>query len=301
MPNIIPVTDMKMPELRVYACRTETPLLRCFEPEPGVFVTETPKVIERALDNGYVPFSFLAETRYLRRWMDRRTCDLGDISSDAEENPHAAHVRKVIARCEGVPVYTADQEFLRDLLGYPLPGGLLCAMRRRSLPSLEDVCRGARRIAVLEDVTNPTNVGTVFRSAAALGMDAVILTPSCSDPLYRRTDRVSMGTVFQVPWTYFDKKIPYPQGAFDKLCEWGFKTAAMVLRKDSVGIDDKDLRSEKRLALVLGSEGEGLEEETIRRCDYRVCIPMAHGVDSLNVAEAATIAFWELGGKNDEG
>ncbi len=287
MSNVIAVTDKDMPELRVYACRTEVPLLRCFEPEPGVFVTETPKVIERALDAGFQPLSFLAESKYLREG--------ADDALSLQENPHAAHVRRVIKRCEGIPVYTAGQEFLRELLGYPLPGGLLCAMRRRELPRVEDICRDARRIVVLENVTNPTNVGTIFRSAAALDMDAVILTRSCSDPLYRRTDRVSMGTVFQVPWTYFDKKTSYPGEAYKKFREWGFRTAAMVLRDDSIGIDDAALRAEKKIAVVLGAEGEGLEPATIDMCDYKVCIPMAHGVDSLNVAEAATIAFWELG------
>ncbi len=312
MSYIIPVKNKDIPELRVYACRTEVPLLRCFEPEPGVFVTETPKVIERALDAGYQPLSFLVETKYVKDWMEETSPDnvsgsvlqsgvdvsegFSEAAGESEkERPHWEHVRKVIARCEGVPVYTADQEFLRDMLGYPLPGGLLCAMRRKALPDVEDICRGARRIVVLENVTNPTNIGTIFRSAAALGMDSILLTRSCSDPLYRRTDRVSMGTVFQVPWTYFDKKTDYPKGAYAKLGEWGFKTAAMVLMEDSVDIDDPALRAEEKLAIVLGSEGEGLEAGTIDVCDYKVYIPMAHGVDSLNVAEAATIAFWELG------
>ena len=202
--------------------------------------------------------------------------------------------KNIVKQCQDTPVYTAKLEVLEQITGYKLARGMLCAMHRPAMPSAEEVCKNARRIAVLENVVNPTNVGAIFRSAAALNMDAVLLTSACSDPLYRRAIRVSMGTVFQIPWTYFDKKTVWPQDGMQTLQNLGFKTAAMALRDDSVGIDDKALRSEEKLAVILGTEGDGLASQTIADCDYTVKIPMSHGVDSLNVAAASAVAFWEL-------
>ena len=263
--NLIEITDFHAPELDVYARLTEAQLLNRFEPAKGMFIAESPKVIMRALDAGCEPVSILVE----RSRMVGESLD-------------------VINRCEGVPVYTADLDVLTQLIGYQLTRGLLCAMRRPKLPAAEEVLSGARRVAVLEDVQNPTNVGAIFRSAAALGMDAVLLTPACSNPLYRRSCRVSMGTVFQVPWTYLG------ENWIDTLHSLGFKTAAMALSDDSVTIEDPVLRREEKLAVVLGTEGDGLAEATIHHCDYTVRIPMYHGVDSLNVAAASAVAFWEL-------
>ena len=263
--NLIEITDFHAPELDVYARLTEAQLLNRFEPAKGMFIAESPKVIMRALDAGCEPVSILVE----RSRMVGESLD-------------------VINRCEGVPVYTADLDVLTQLTGYQLTRGLLCAMRRPKLPAVEEVISGARRVAVLEDVQNPTNVGAIFRSAAALGMDAVLLTPACSNPLYRRSCRVSMGTVFQVPWTYME------ENWIEKLRSHGFKTAAMALKDDSVSIDDPILRQEEKLAVVLGTEGDGLAAVTIEDCDYTVKIPMYHGVDSLNVAAASAVAFWEL-------
>lgn len=263
--NLIEITDFHAPELDVYARLTEAQLLNRFEPAKGMFIAESPKVIMRALDAGCEPVSILVE----RSRMVGESLD-------------------VINRCEGVPVYTADLDVLTQLTGYQLTRGLLCAMRRPKLPAAEEVLSGARRVAVLEDVQNPTNVGAIFRSAAALGMDAVLLTPACSNPLYRRSCRVSMGTVFQVPWTYLG------ENWIDTLHSLGFKTAAMALSDDSVTIEDPVLRREEKLAVVLGTEGDGLAEATIHHCDYTVRIPMYHGVDSLNVAAASAVAFWEL-------
>ena len=263
--NLIEITDFHAPELDVYARLTEAQLLNRFEPAKGMFIAESPKVIMRALDAGCEPVSILVE----RSRMVGESLD-------------------VINRCEGVPVYTADLDVLTQLTGYQLTRGLLCAMRRPKLPTLEEVLSGTRRVAVLEDVQNPTNVGAIFRSAAALGMDAVLLTPACSNPLYRRSCRVSMGTVFQVPWTYME------ENWIETLHDQGFKTAAMALSDDSVSIDDPALRQVDKLAVVLGTEGDGLAENTIHDCDYTVKIPMYHGVDSLNVAAASTVAFWEL-------
>lgn len=266
------ITDFNAPELDTYARMSEVQLLRYYEPKPGLFIGESPKVIERALNAGYKPVSFLADRR--------------DLEGEAAE---------VLSRFPELPVYTAEHEVLTRLTGFALTRGLLCVMRRKSLPSAEEVCRDARRIAILENVVNPTNIGAVFRSAAALHMDAVILTPGCSDPLYRRAARVSMGTVFQIPWTIFDKKLSWPEEGMGLLKKLGFKTAAMALSEDSVGIDDPGLLAEEKLAVILGTEGEGLMEETIAACDYTVKIPMSHGVDSLNVAAASAVAFWELG------
>ena len=265
------IKDFAAPELDVYARTSEVQLLRYYEPEPGIFIAESPKVIERALNAGYQPISFLVEHK--------------DLEGEA---------REILKQYPDVPVYTAEYELLVKLTGFALTRGMLCAMRRNSLPSVEEICRNASRIAVLENVVNPTNIGAIFRSAA-LHMDAVLLTGGCSDPLYRRAARVSMGTVFQIPWTYFDKKNIWPQDGMQILQKLGFKTAAMALRDDSVGIDDKALRSEKKLAVILGTEGDGLTSQTIANSDYTVKIPMSHGVDSLNVAAASAVAFWELG------
>ena len=266
------IKDFAAPELDVYARTSEVQLLRYYEPEPGIFIAESPKVIERALNAGYQPISFLVEYK--------------DLEGEA---------REILKQYPDVPVYTAEYEILVKLSGFALTRGMLSAMRRNPLPSVEEICRNASRIAVLENVVNPTNIGAIFRSAAALHMDAVLLTGGCSDPLYRRAARVSMGTVFQIPWTYFDKKNVWPQDGMQTLQNLGFKTAAMALRDDSVGIDDKALRSEEKLAVILGTEGDGLASQTIADCDYTVKIPMSHGVDSLNVAAASAVAFWELG------
>ena len=270
MPDIREITDLSVPELDVYARLSEGQLLHYYEPDPGLFIAESPKVIGRALDAGYEPVSLLMEPEHVE-----------------------GEAREVVSRCGGIPVYTAEA---RILTGFQLTRGVLCAMRRRRLPDAASLCAGARRVAVLENVMNPTNVGAIFRSAAALGMDAVLLTPGCSDPLYRRAARVSMGTVFQVPWTFFDQKEAlWPEKGMGALRELGFKTAAMALKRDSVSIDDPALLAEERLAVVLGTEGDGLAAETIADCDYTVMIPMAHGVDSLNVAAASAVAFWALG------
>jgi len=263
--QIIEITDFNAPELDVYARLTEAQLLNRFDPTKALFIAESPKVICRALDGGYRPVSILVEK-------SRMTGE----SLEAME------------RCGDVPVYTAELDVLTQLTGYQLTRGLLCAMGRVPLPSVEQVCKDAKRIAVLEEVMNPTNVGAIFRSAAALGMDAVLLTPGCSDPLYRRAARVSMGTVFQIPWTYVE--VDWQQTLHDL----GFKTAAMALREDSVSIDDPCLAREEKLAVVLGTEGDGLADGTITACDYTVRIPMYHQVDSLNVAAASAVAFWEL-------
>lgn len=273
MANIMEITDFNAPELDVYARFTEAQLLNRHEPEKGLFIAESPKVVERALDGGYVPVSLLLERRHVE-----------------------GEARDVIRRCGDVPVFAAEYEVLRQLTGFPLTRGVLCAMRRPALPSVEEVCEGARRIAVLEDIMNPTNVGAIFRSAAALGIDAVLLTPSSSNPLYRRASRVSMGTVFQIPWTYLDgERGQWPHPGMELLRKMGFQTAAMALCEDSLSIDDPRLMAEERLAIVLGTEGDGLAAHTIAHCDYTVRIPMSHGVDSLNVAAASAVAFWQLG------
>lgn len=273
MPNIIEITNFAAPELDVYARLTENQLLNRHEPEKGLFIAESPKVIGRALDAGCVPVSLLLEKKHI-----------------------AGEAREIIARCGEIPVYTADYEILKELTGFPMTRGALCAMRRPRLPGVEEVCAGARRIAVLENVVNPTNVGAVFRSAAALNMDAVLLTPACSNPLYRRAIRVSMGTVFQVPWTYLGGEASeWPQIGMKLLRDMGFQTAAMALSDDSVRIDDPRLVAAEKLAVILGTEGDGLAPRTIAGCDYTVRIPMSHGVDSLNVAAASAVAFWQLG------
>lgn len=274
MGNIIEITDFHAVELDIYARLTEAQLLNRDKPEDGLFIAESPKVVTRALDAGYEPVSMLVEDSH--------------VEGEAKE---------VIVRCPEIPVYTAPFEVLTQLTGYKLTRGLLCAMRRKPLPTVQDVCKEARRIAVLENVMNPTNVGAVIRSAAALNMDALLLTPGCSNPLYRRAIRVSMGTVFQIPWTFLEEEETgnWPAEGMTYLKELGFRTASMALRHESVEIWDDRLRREEKLAVLLGTEGEGLMEATIRNSDYTIKIPMTHGVDSLNVAAASAVAFWELG------
>lgn len=272
MNNIIEITDFSCPDLDIYARLNETQLRTCHEPNPGIFIAESPNVIERALNAGYEPISLLME-----------------------KNQVCGSAKKIIDRCGQIPIFTAETGVISQLTGFAMTRGLLCAMQRRALPTVADVCTDARRIAVLENVMNPTNVGAIFRSAAALGIDAVLLTAGCSDPLYRRAARVSMGTVFQIPWTFIgDKECDWPAQGMQKLRQLGFKTAAMALSDTAVGIDHPDLMAEERLAIILGTEGDGLCRQTIADCDYTVCIPMAHGVDSLNVAAASAVAFWQL-------
>ena len=274
--NIIKISNLNEKEIWPYVSRSEVGLLRCNEPQPGIFVAESPNVIERAINAGYEPVSFLIEEKYLD----------GSIRDGM--------VRfELIERFSDVPVYTACGEVLKDLIGYNLTRGMLAAFKRKRLMPLSEIIKGKRRIAVLEDIVNPTNVGAIFRSAAALKMDAVILSYGCSDPLYKRASRVAMGNVFLLPWTIMDKGM-WPDEGMKILRSEGFKTAAMALCNDSVSIADKNLHQEEKLALILGTEGSGLLDETIKQCDYTVKIPMADGVDSLNVAAAAAVAFWEL-------
>lgn len=273
MSQIIEITNFHAPELDIYARLSEVQLLNRHEPEKGIFIAESPKVIERALDAGCIPISFLVEDKHI----------------EGEAKP-------LLARCSDIPVYTAKFEVLTQLTGFQLTRGMLCAMYRPKLPNVEEICKNARRIAILENVMNPTNIGAIFRSAAALNMDAVLLTPACSNPLYRRAIRVSMGTVFQVPWTFLgDEQSSWPHPGIDYLKKLGFKTAAMALCDESIRIDDPVLASEDKLAIILGTEGDGLASCTISDCDYTVRIPMSHGVDSLNVAAASAVAFWQLG------
>ena len=269
MAKIIEISDFSAPELGVYARLTENQLLNRADPKNAMFVAESPLVIGRAMDAGCVPLSFLMEPKHI------------------EGRGH-----EILARCaDDVPVYTAPLEVLTQLTGFHLTRGMLCCMLRPALPALSELCAASRRVAVLENVMNPTNIGAIFRSAAALGMDAVLLTAAGSDPLYRRAARVSMGTVFQVPWTYLPEDADWQ----DVLHSYGFKTAAMALRDDSLSIADPRLREVEKLAVVLGTEGDGLASETIAACDYTVKIPMSHGVDSLNVAAASAVAFYQLG------
>ena len=271
--NEIEITDFNDPNLDIYARCNEAQLLHYFEPAPGVFIAESPKVIQRALNAGYAPISFLAEKRL--------------VEADSGET------RQLLEKYSDVPVFTAEYSVLTKLTGFALTRGMLCAMKRKVLPSIEEVCKNASRIAILENVVNPTNAGAIIRSAAALGMDAVLFTQGCADPLYRRASRVSMGTVFQIPWTILPKDF-WPGAAMDTLKNMGFQTAAMALKNDSVSIDDPVLASHEKLAIILGTEGEGLKDATIAACDYTVLIPMFHGVDSLNVAAASAVAFWQL-------
>ena len=266
--NVREITDFSAPELDVYARLTENQLVNRAEPEKGMFIAESPLVIGRALDAGYTPVSFLMEPK------------------DVETRGKA-----LLERCGDIPVYVAELDVLTQLTGFHLTRGMLCAMYRKPLPTVETLCKTARRITVLEDVMNPTNIGAIIRSAAALHMDALVLTSACSDPLYRRAIRVSMGNVFQIPWTYFPKGADWT----NQLHQLGYKTVAMALKEDSLDIYDPRLQQEDKLAVVLGTEGDGLAAETIAHCDYTVRIPMSHGVDSLNVAAASAVAFYQLG------
>lgn len=268
MANVIELTDFMAPEMDIFARLTEAQLRNRLEPEKGIFIAESPKVIVRALDAGLTPVAFLMERRHIQ-----------------------GQAAELIAQCPDTPVYTAEREVLARLTGYEMTRGILCAMRRPVLPSVEKLCTEAHRIAVLEGIVDTTNLGAIFRSAAALHMDAVLLTPTCCDPLNRRAARVSMGTVFQVPWT---RTGLWPQPGLSQLKELGFRTAAMALSDNSVSVEDAVLHAENKLAIILGTEGDGLADVTIAKCDYTVKIPMSHGVDSLNVAAASAVAFWEL-------
>ena len=275
MHTFVEITDFHAPELDIYARLTETQLRSSHGIENSLFIAESPHVIERALDAGCVPESLLMLPKML----------------DGREKG-----QEILARCGDVPVYVAEEGCLKQLTGCPLTRGVLCAMRRPPLPNAEDLLKSSTRIVILEDVMNPTNLGAIFRSAAAMGMDAILLTPASTDPLYRRCIRVSMGTVFQIPWAWIGEELTdWPGPGMQLLREYGFRTAAMALRDESVSIDHPALLAEEKLAVVLGTEGDGLADRTIADCDYTVKIPMAHGVDSLNVAAAGAVAFWQLG------
>lgn len=273
--KITQITDLHIPELEIYNERREVQLFHYYEPNPGLFIAESPNVILRALAAGYEPLSLL---------MEQREADSEKGREILKRIPDSAHE---------ITVYVSSNEVLSEISGFQLARGMLCAMRRRELPKMEELCRKARRIAVLENVVNPTNVGAIFRSAAALGIDAVLLTKGCSDPLYRRAARVSMGTVFQVPWTILEA-VDWPERTMEGLRNMGYHTVAMALKENSLRPDDEKLHQAEKLAIILGTEGEGLAADTIADCDDTVCIPMAHGVDSLNVAAASAVAFWEL-------
>ena len=276
MTMVLEITDLSLPELDVYVRLTEAQLRCRLEPDRGLFIAESPKVIVRALDAGYEPVSFLMERKHI-----------------------AGQAAGLLERCGGVPVYTGEREILSSLTGYALTRGILCAMRRKPLPEAEAICGHARRVAVLEGIVDTTNIGAIFRSAAALGIGAVLLTPTCCDPLNRRAARVSMGTVFQVPWTYLGSTpADWPGAGLERLRRMGFYTAAMALREDARSIEDPGLAREEKLAIILGTEGDGLAPETIARCDCAVRIPMENGVDSLNVAAAGAVAFWQLRAPN---
>ena len=272
MARFVEIKDLGAPELDVFVRLTGAQLRNKLEPDKGLFVAESPTVIEVALNSGCVPVSMLTDERLIGGAVERLLPKLGDI-----------------------PVYTAPRDVLKELTGFELTRGALCAMRRPSLPTVEDICKNARRVAVFEEIADSTNIGALFRSAAAFEIDAVLLTPTCCDPLCRRSVRVSMGTLFQVPWTRIGEcESDWPRKGLERLNALGFKTAAMALSDNSVSIDDKRLMAEEKLAIVLGTEGNGLKNETIAKCDYTVKIPMAHGVDSLNVAAAGAVAFWQL-------
>lgn len=274
MPNIIKITDLNIPELDIYARLSEVQLLHFYEPKEGIFIAESPKVIERALNAGYEPLSFLMEEKH--------------IETEGKD---------ILAKYENVPVFTSTFDILTSLTGFQLTRGMLCAMRRKPLSSLEQICKNAHRIAILDNINNPTNIGAIFRSAAAMDMDAVLLTPNCSNPLYRRSARVSMGCVFQIPWTFIPDCLNPSTDSLtyvNHLQELGFKTAALALTDNSVSIDNPSLMAEEKLAIILGNEGNGLSETIINNCDYTVKIPMKNGVDSLNVAAASAVAFWQL-------
>ncbi|MBQ2813147.1 MAG: RNA methyltransferase [Clostridia bacterium] len=271
MNSITQITDFLAPELDVYARLSEVQLLNREFPEKGLFIAESPKVIERALDAGYEPVSCLMEKKHVE-----------------------GEGRQILERIKGVPVFCAEFDVLTQLTGFKLTRGMLCAMKRKPLPSVEEICKDKNRIVVLDKVMNPTNVGAIIRSAAALGMDAVLLTPGCSDPLYRRAARVSMGTVFQIEWTFL------PEDSLDGIKALGFKTAAMALKDNSLSVNDPRLTAERKLAVIMGTEGDGLSDQTIADCDFTVKIPMYHGVDSLNVAAASAVAFYQLGNNRNE-
>lgn len=266
--NIHHITDLTLPEVQVYSHLTEAQLRNRLEPDKGIFICESPKVIRVALDAGCQPMSILTEEKHIE-----------------------GQAADIIDRCGDIPVYTGSRELLASLTGYELTRGVLCAMRRPQLPTVEEICRGKHRVVLVDSVVNSTNTGAIFRAAAALGIDAVLLTTTCCDPLNRRSVRVSMGTVFQIPWTYITS---WPHPGMEQLHELGFKTAAMALTPNAVSIDDPQLMAEERLAIVMGTEGDGLAQKTIANCDYQVIIPMQNGVDSLNVAAAASVAFWQL-------
>ena len=272
--SVIQITDLNDPQLDIYASLSEGQLLHYYEPDLGIFIAESPKVIQTAFEQGYEPISFLVEDRHIK-----------------------TQAKDIILQYQDIPVYTASFDVLKQLTGFGLTRGMLCAMRRKPLPALETICDHAKRIVILENVMNPTNVGAIFRSAAALNMDAILLSKGCSDPLYRRSVRVSMGTVFQIPWTFLGDDT-WPADGMHRLKELGYKNVAMALTDRSVSIDDEALMSEDKLAIILGTEGDGLCQETIDACDYTVKIPMAHGVDSLNVAAASAVAFWQLAKRN---
>lgn len=274
MSDIIQINDLNIPELDIYTKLNEVQLLHYFEPDKkGFFIAESAKVIGRALDSGCMPYSMLVDERELE-----------------------GGAKDLLARCPRIPVYTASSSVLTKLTGYHLTRGILCAMYRPALPTISELCKNARRIVVLENIENPTNIGAIFRSAAALGMDAILLTPACSNPLYRRASRVSMGTVFQIPWTYIgESRDHWPTKGMAQLHDMGFKTLSMALKEDSLAIDEPLLLQEEKLAIILGNEGDGLSADTLAACDYTVKIPMFHGVDSLNVAAASAIAFWQFG------
>ena len=327
MLNVFPITDLSSSELDVYTRLSENDLLSKHEPEKGIFIAESPNVIERALNAGCIPISILIETDELARTpypltlMDSDSCNPDfsvpnfDDTDSNNDNCNNINVNtRIFTRPEiqNIPVYTAPMEVLSQITGFHLTRGMLCAMKRPALPSVEEICKNARRIVVLENVMNPTNVGAIFRSAAALNMDAILLTAGCSNPLYRRASRVSMGTVFQIPWTYICPDIPkkspqnlvykksgtkpptWEKDGINQLHKLGFKTVAMALTDNSISIDHPSLLKEEKLAIILGTEGDGLANSTIAACDYTVKIPMSHGVDSLNVAAASAVAFWEL-------
>lgn len=270
MPNIIEISDFQDPRLDLYARLTENQLLNRQDPANAIFIGESPLVIERALEAGCTPQSILVEKKHV--------------------DGKAKHI---IDRCGDIPVFTAELDILTQLTGFKLTRGMLCAMRRPVQPTAQALCARAKRLVVLENIMNPTNIGAIFRSAAALGMDALLLTPGCSDPLYRRAVRVSMGTVFQMPWAYWDE--PWPESGMDFLHAQGFQTVAMALREDAISLKDPRLQEADKLAIVLGTEGDGLAASTIAHCHHTVRIPMSHGVDSLNVAAASAVAFFQLG------
>ncbi len=265
------IQDLNQPQLDIYARLSEGQLLHYNEPEEGIFIAESPRVIQTAVEEGYEPISFLLEDKHVE-----------------------TQAKDLLQKYSELPAYSASFDVLKQLTGFGMTRGMLCAMKRKKLPAIEEICNNANRIVVLENVMNPTNVGAIFRSAAALNMDAILLSKGCSDPLYRRSVRVSMGTVFQIPWTFTDCNVSWPQDGMKQLKALGYKTVAMALTDRSVSIDDKALASEEKLAVILGTEGDGLCDETIAACDYTAKIPMAHGVDSLNVAAASAVAFWQL-------